>query len=234
MKRLAIFDYHGTLIWALDVHNAAYRDTVKQLYGVDGSIHDAKNFAASTVQLVTKEIAKSRGVPEDVITSHYNEILPTYEKNFISLLEKMKIRVLPGIPELLKGLKDSGVAISIATGDSERTIDALLRKAKLNDYFENELKVYASIEPPITSRQELVQRAIELAEGKYRRFGNGEIFLFDDSTKGLSAGKELGLVTVGVGTGPEGYEKMLEASPDFAFKDFSNYREVIDIVLGYR
>jgi len=59
-RGLAIFDYHGTLIWALDAHDVAFQRTVKEVYGVDGSIHDVY-FAASTIQDVTKAIAEAKG-----------------------------------------------------------------------------------------------------------------------------------------------------------------------------
>ena len=227
-KKLAIFDYHGTLVSALENHDIAYRNTVKELFGVEGSIHDTY-FAASTNQHVTIGIARARGVPERLIKQKQGLILSTYEKHFIASLQKFPPKVLSGIQELLELLVQKNFVIVLYSGDSKKTLAAILEKTGLKKYFSRELIISASSRKrPEADRKKLLAEAIRTAEKEFGRFSRENVFLFDDSARGVQAGKELGIVTVAVGTGPEGTRNLREAGPSFLFQNFRNPKRAVE------
>lgn len=183
-------------------------------------------FAASNYLIVTKAIARKHGVSEKSLAAREHEILSTVTKHFLSALDRKEFTVLPGIPELLRELKLKGVALALYTGDSEAAIDAILKKAGLNGYFDPDLRAFGSRDPPVSSRKTLLEEVLEKSRQKHGEIP--KIFLFDDSEKGIAAGNELGLVTIGVETGPEGENV---ANARYVFPDFSDYQRVLEIVL---
>lgn len=244
MNRLALFDYHYTLAEAPVAHEAAYERTVHEKFNVHGSMKDVDS-VASTIQAVVRAIAKNRGTPPDILelTSDV-DILSTYHRHLESALEEYGVKILPGIPELLEELRDYQVVTAFLTGESKGTADMILQKAGLDKYFPEELRSYASTEigDSPDQRVRLVQLAISKAERKYGKFSSGNVFLFDDSKEGAATGRELGIVTMGVGTRSGGYEKLVSyrsetGHPIHLFRDVTHYCEVcnkkaLEIVLG--
>ena len=140
-------------------------------------------------------------------------------------------RVLDGVPQLLQDLEEQQIPIALYTGESFSSVDAVLQKGQLSRYFPRNVRACASDEIP--DRTGLLRLCVEKAKAEYRTdFSNRQIFVFDDSVRGLQAGKELGLVTVGVATGPQGYESLEKEKPDHLFRDLSDYRKVLDIISG--
>ena len=225
-RKLAVFDYHGTLIWALDIHDRAFRNTVKELYGVDGSIHDVQ-FAASTVQSVVKGIARAGGISEEAISQKEKLILGVYEKNFANALKQGHPIILPGVQGLLRLLTEKNFILGLYSGESKNTLETILSKSGLNKYFDKKLIAYASRDAPVSNRKELLLEAIEKAKRKYGEIPYGSVFLFDDSATGICAGKELGVVTVAVSTGLDKFEKLASLKPDYLYRDFSTPEKVV-------
>ena len=230
MKKLAIFDYHGTLLWALPAHEIAFSNTVNEVYKVRGSMHEVY-FAASTIQGVTMAIAKFHGVPDRELKEKEHLILQTEEKHFARALELKPPKVLPGIPKLLELLTKHGFVLAIYTGDSKKSIKILLKKTGLEKFFPDNLIVCASRPKPVADRKTLLLEAIKKAEAVFGKLPKKSIFVFDDSVKGIQAGKELRITTVGVGTGPDGIKKVRASRPTYVFKDFDEAEKVVRAIL---
>jgi beta-phosphoglucomutase-like phosphatase (HAD superfamily) len=227
-KKLAIFDMVGTLLWAPEVYEIAYSKTVKEVYGVNGTIYDTY-FSASTIPSITMRIAQSKGISNKILKEKKSIILPTFEKHFIKVLEKIKPKVLPGIPELLELLSKKNFVFALYTGDSMKTTDALLKMTTLYKYFPVEMRSCASRKKPLINRAKLLLEAIKKAERKFGKFSKKSIYLFDDSTKGIESGKSLGIITIGV-VGTETFKELKNCNPDYLFKDFGNPKRVIEII----
>ncbi len=229
MKKLAVFDMHGTLLWALEAYEHAYTETAKELFVVNGSMHDVY-FGASTIQTVTMGIAKAKGVPENVLKQKEQLILPVFEKHFEAALKRVKPRVLQGVEKLLYSLKQKDFVIALYTGDSQKTSGLLLHMAGLEKYFDRELRSCASRKKPVFDRKVLLAEVIKKTEKKHGRFPKNSVFLFDDSVKGINAGNELGIITIAVATGPDSISKLKKSKPSFLFKKFFNVEKIINAI----
>jgi phosphoglycolate phosphatase-like HAD superfamily hydrolase len=205
MKKLVISDWFGTIDLSWHIFDECYRRTVKGLFGVEGSMRDDPNYFASTNTDVVSEIARKHGIPEDEISSKKGLILPAYANNFLNVLEQGKLRILPGARGLFYGLKRNSVPLALISGESKATLDALVRKAGLGIYFPEDMRSYGD---EAGDRIELVKVAIERAENKHAQFPKDGIYLLDDSARGLSAGNSLGIVTIGVASGPTKHEEL--------------------------
>lgn len=231
MKKLVISDWFGTIDLSWHVFDECYRRTVKRLFGVEGSMRDDPNYVASTNTDVVSEIARRNGIPKEEISSKRDSILPAYERNFLNVLEQRKLRILPGARGLFCGLKRNGVQLALISGESRATLDALVRKAELGIYFPEGMR---SCGDEAGDRIELVRLAIERAEDKHGQFPKGGIYLLDDSVRGLKAGNSLGIVTIGVASGPTKYGELASAKPTYLFENLRNrrYREVLKTIIG--
>ncbi len=228
-KKLAIFDVHGTLVFALPAWDKAYSKTVFELFRVNGSIYDAFFFAAPTIQEVSKAIAKSKGVSEKELKEKEHLILKTFEKHAINALHELPPKILLGVKELLKLLHENNFVIALYTGDSFNNSKLILKQTFLKQFFNEKLFACASDSGEL-SRRKTLEEAIKKAEKKFGKFEKKNIFVFDDSTKGLNAGKELEIKTVAVNTVPEKFEKLEKCNPNYLFKDFSSPEKVFKTI----
>lgn len=176
------------------------------------------------------EIAKANSVTEGDARSKESKILPAYERHFERAIGQIKPRILPGVTKLLESLIQRDVKLALYSGESRRTLNIVLNKTKLDRFFEQDLIIGASRKNSVYDRKKLLQETIEKAEKRYERFSENRTFLFDDSTKGISSGNELGIVTIGVSTGPEEFEKLKTSAPTYLFRNFSNLSEVLHIM----
>ena len=231
MKKLVISDWFGTIDLSWHIFDECYRMTVEDLFGVEGSMRDDPNYFASTNTDVVSEIARRRGIPEEEISSKKDLILSAYQNNFLNVLGQDKLHILPGARGLFYGLKRNRVPLTLISGESKATLDALVRKAGLDIYFPEDMRSYGD---EARDRIELLKLAIERAENKHGQFPKDGIYLLDDSARGLSAGNSLGIRTIGVASGPTKYEEVASSNPAHLFEDLGNhrYREVLKIIFG--
>ena len=227
-NRLVIFDCYKTLIEAEEIGNMAYRRAVGELFGVEGGRTDADP-TATTIQTVVIQIANKRGVSKHEIESKSDVILPSYENIFEDCVRTGEAIVLPGVQELLEALHRNEVPFGIYTGDSFRTVDALLKKAGLETYFPQDMRSCGSNETP--DRTELLASAIQKAERKYgMNFSKSYIYVVDDSWRGIKAAEILGIKSVGVAGDPRRFERY-GTNPTYFFADLSDYKRVLDIII---
>ncbi|MBI2542877.1 MAG: HAD family phosphatase [Candidatus Aenigmarchaeota archaeon] len=227
--RLVIFDLYRTLIEAENIADNAYIETVKALYDVDGGRTDADP-TSTTIQSVVSQIAGKKGISKEDIEISNNRILPTYENIFERCLNEGKVVTLSGVSDLIEYLRENKVPFGVYTGDSFRTLDALLKKVGLNNYFPEDMRSCGSNET--SDRTELLRIAIEKSERKYRlKFSRDGIYVVDDSWRGIKAGEILGINSIGVGGNPERFERY-GVKPTYFFEDLRDYNAIMKIVLS--
>lgn len=229
MKRLVISDWFGTIDLSWHIFDESYRRTVEELFGIKGSMRDDPNYFASTNVDVVSEIARRHGISEKEISSKKGLILQAYRNNFLDVLKQGKLRILPGVRWLLRGLRKNRIPVALISGESKATLDALVKKAGLGIYFPEDMRSYGE---EAGNRVELVRLAIERAENKRGQFTKNKIYLLDDSARGLKAGNSLGIRTIGIASGPTKNEELAFVKPTYLFKDLKNhrYREVLKII----
>ncbi len=230
MKKLVISDWSGTISLDLDMFDKTYRETVRELFGIEGSMYDDPNYSASTNIGVVSAIARIHGVPEEEIKSKEDSILPIYKKTFLEVLERNELNVLPGVRELFHELRENKVPLGLISGETRTTLDALLKKANLDVYFTRDMR---SCGEEVSDRTELIKLAIKRAERKYGvELPRNKIYLLDDSVRGIEAGKSLGIVAISVATGPTCYEELHSNNPSYIFHNLKDYTKVLEIILG--
>jgi phosphoglycolate phosphatase-like HAD superfamily hydrolase len=147
-----------------------------------------------------------------------NEAIKRLEEIFRESVDKGKLRVLPGVKELLRELKRRGHLLGILTGNPEGMTQSMLEKGGLRDYFD--LFVYG---PEGKDRVELVKIAMDEARRKFGgEFSGKNIVVVGDSIHDIDSGKPHGALTIAVATGFYSRKELLKHKPDYLFEDLTD------------
>jgi len=217
MLKLILFDVDQTLVDALEHHEFAFRKAFKEVFNVDAELTEI-NFYGKTVPNIIRELAGLKGIPEGEIESKLAEAIERVEYFFMESVKKGEIRVLPGVRELLEGLKRAKHFLGVVTGNPEGITQSILDKGKIKDYFD--VFAYGS---EGKDRVELVAIAISRAERKFgAKFLGKNVAIVGDSIHDIESGKPFGALTIAVNTGFHSKEELMKHAPDYIFRDLTD------------
>ena len=217
MPKLILFDVDQTLVDALAHHNVAYKKAFKEVFNVDTQLTNIK-FAGKIIQNIVQELGELKGIPKDVVKSKLTEAIKRVESFFKESVDKGKIRVLPGVRELLEKLKERNYILGVVTGNPEGITQSILEKGKLKGYFD--IFVYGS---EGKGRVELVGLAIAEAGRKFgTKFFGKDVVIVGDSIHDIECGKPHGSLTIAVVTGFYSKEELMKHSPDYLFTNLTD------------
>lgn len=125
MKKLAVFDFDGTIADSFGVIKAAFEELVPQ---------DRK--------ITQQDVEYLRNKPYRDILNHFNISIVKVPGLVIKgrkMLNKSieTVKPFPGMAEALRELHDAGFQLSIISSNSTANIQTFLTKYKLRDYFEH-------------------------------------------------------------------------------------------------
>lgn len=225
--KLVLFDVDGTLIKkGYKGHNEAFSVAFRKVYNVDTSI-DIIEHHGMTDQQVIIEVLKKNGLEEKAVRPKLKECMEVMVDSFNKIIDKYDILVLDGVRELLEELEKQNILIGLVTGNLEPIARGKMKKIGLDHYF----KVGGFGNDDI-SRTKLVKIAIERAENNFDFVFDKNVFLVDDAVRGIVAGKEAGVKTIGVATGIYSAKELKDAGADFVLNDLRDKKKFLNIVFG--
>ncbi len=225
--RLILFDIDGTLMKLTGPIDRAIRRVTRELFGMELSVRDVP-CAGRTDPVIFRMLAKKAGLDEgriEELMGKFHDIYPRYFSE--EMLNGFELRIMPGISALMRRLSaDEGTIIGVATGNMETIAAQKLQASGLAQF----IKVggYGS---DAEQRSELLRIAIDRASKITScRIGTEEVYYFGDTRHDITAGKDVGVVTVAVGTGYEDQDVLKKTEPDYYFKDLSGTNNVMMII----
>lgn len=227
---LALFDLDGTLLSAADeVHHAAFDHALRATFGVDASVSGIDK-AAALDRVLALSAAVAAGVDPARAEAGLPAVMATMGRYY-----RLRVgpgarteRVLPGVVELLRRLKATGVSVAVATGSARAVAEAKLRAADLDGYFP-----IGAFGDEVDSRAELLRRALHVAGETYgRRFLSANAVVIGDSPGDIHAAREIGARVVAVATGRFSSRQLDEHGPDFTFPHLDSPDAVIRALRG--
>ena len=116
-----LFDLDGTLVDSMATLPAAYADAVRELGGRPVTIPEVvSRFALGPTAAVLSSLL-DRPTDEDDLECFYRHVET----------RASRVRAFPGIPELLRTLREAEVPVAVFTGATHRTADLVLRHSSL-------------------------------------------------------------------------------------------------------
>lgn len=129
MHKMVIFDMDGVLIDSEGFYKEINAQHFEEL-GVQITEEEYESFIGISADLMWSYIKEKGKLPQDVATLRREEKERKYE-----YLVREPLEPMPGIPALLKKLKEQNYTLSLASSSSRKNIEVIVQKLNIASYF---------------------------------------------------------------------------------------------------
>jgi beta-phosphoglucomutase-like phosphatase (HAD superfamily) len=134
MNILTLFDIDNTLIRSSAGHKQAYREAVKDVYGIEAEMNAINHHGMTDQEIIFKVMRKYR-LAEDTIASKLKRCMEVMELKYAAIVKSENIIILDGVADLLKKLQQNDIICGLVTGNLEKIARAKLEKIGLDHHF---------------------------------------------------------------------------------------------------
>ena len=224
--KLVLFDIDGTLITDGGAARAAYTDALREVYGYAGDLM-RYDFSGRTDPQITSMVLTDAGLSHDDIGERLDDLWDRYLAGLRRNATSDRVRVLPGIAELLDMLEArTDVILGLLTGNIEPGARVKLGAAALNEYFP-----FGAFGSDSANREELPPIAVERASKlNGHRFMKRDVVIIGDSIYDVRCGVPHEATTIAIASGKTGAETLRAENPHHFFESARDLRAIIDAI----
>ena len=219
--RLILFDIDGTLLQCGSQVRELFTAALLEVYGMDV---DARgySFAGRTDPGIVHDLLRLVGIPSDQVDAGMGAMRRRYVERLEAGLDGRRMRLLPGVRELLEELEGRGdVAVGLLTGNWSDGARIKLSRFDLNRFFS-----FGAFGDDGVDRNALPPVALERAfVATGRRFRPQETLIIGDSLLDVACGRASGVPVLAVATGFTPAEQLAAAGADWVAEDLWAARE---------
>ena len=229
-QKLILFDIDGTLVTRDRVHDVSFSIGFKKAIGIDVNVVEIYGVnSGKTVRSIVSEILEKKGFTGKEILSKVDDVFNEMVKYYEEKIEfDQSLESIPHVMELLEELERRGYVLGLVTGNVERIAKLKLKKVGLSDFFE-----IGGFGDSSTIKGELALEAIQKASEKLKiKFDKKNVFVVGDTPLDIKCGKEIGVKTIAVSTGPFRADELMRHNPDYLFNDFSDVKSILKTIEG--
>lgn len=218
--QVLLFDIDGTLMDMRGAGLRALREAARELY--DREIPELDLHGATDGGLIRK-IFPAMGL--ELNEERTREYFATYLRYLdeILLSDDFTGIVLPGVLQLLEGLKSLGAVQGLLTGNIQRGAHRKVAQFELGSFFN-----FGAYGDDHHDRNKLgpvaLQRATEVMQ---RFFEPTQCWVIGDTPRDIACGKALGARTLAVATGGFSVTELKEHNADLVMESFADFDAVI-------
>lgn len=205
MDLLVFFDIDNTLIQSSSGHVEALLLSIAEVYELDASI-DVINHHGMTDQEIITRILEKYEIDKATIKARLQDCMESMPRKYAEIVKSEKIAILQGVFDLLSKLEQYGIILGLVTGNLEKIARAKLKKIGIDHFFR-----VGGFGSDHINRANLVKIAIQRAEAQLNVGGHRRVFHFGDAPQDMKAGREAGVVPIGVATGVFTAEQLMSA-----------------------
>lgn len=185
----------------------------QELYGIPNGFANIE-FSGRTDRFILEGALTGHGIGGG-IAEHLDRFTEVYHGLLPGALREREGRLMPGFPEILRRLLDSGSRLGLATGNFSHAAQIKLDFYGIGEYFEGGGFGESSIE-----RKDVVADAI-------RAVGSGSdpsnIVVIGDTPHDIASALDNGAIAVGVATGTYSADDLKASGASLTFEDFADY-----------
>lgn len=221
MKRLILFDIDGTLLLCGPQVRPALSDTLVEIFGTAGDVNTF-DFAGQTDPRIVIGLLTRVGIPEEEVRARMDEVKAGYVKRLEQMLDRDRMRLLPGVSEALEHLADrDDVTLGLVTGNWEPGARTKLSRFDLNHYFP-----FGAFGCDAVDRPDLPPVALDRAEKHLgRRFRPEEALIVGDTIHDVACAQAHGIPVLAVATGRTSAETLRAAGADRVVEDLTEVKD---------
>ena len=227
MRLLAFFDIDNTLIQSSSGHVAALLWAIKEVYGLEVRI-DVINHHGMTDQEIIIGILEKYRVDTDSIKSRLKDCLKSMPLKYAEIVESEKIVMMEGAVDLISKLEHNDFVLGLVTGNLEKIARAKLKKIGIDHFFK-----IGGFGSDHINRTNLVKIAIKRAEQQFNIGSDRQVFHFGDAPQDMKAGREAGVVPIGVTTGEFTAEQLKAAGAEKIIPDLKDAEDILGFLQGF-
>ena len=226
--KLLLFDIDGTLVDCGGQPKPLFGEALEEVYGARGDVR-GYDFSGKTDPRIVVDLMLAAGVPEAVIHDRLPEIRDAYLARLERHLEPEKVRILPGVVELLTTLAErDDLVLALLTGNWERGAGIKLGSVGLSRYF-----AFGSYGDGQTDRRDLPPVAFARAvERCGREFRPDETWIIGDSLLDVDCAKAHGIPCLAVATGRTEAGALESAGAERVLADLASIDDVVATLVG--
>lgn len=124
-----LFDLDGTLVDTMTLHFAAWKKSIKQLYGINIKKEDFYRLEGIKLKKIAPTILKEYNF--DTSTINYKQLITLKEKFF---LEKYKLKYYPYVLSTIKNIKLRKIKLGIVTSGLKKRLSKSLPREFLTNF----------------------------------------------------------------------------------------------------
>lgn len=226
-QALILFDIDGTLLQAGDrAHAQALLDAFRDVFGLEPDLDGVALAGMLDAQIVRQLLAK-HDVDVTAAESRLADVMELMGDRYIETTNGISLheRLLPGVEQTVRGLKNQGYVIGTLTGNARTVGETKLRLAGLEH-----LTHIGAYGDSAHERYELVQIALDLAaEVVNHEIPSTNVLLIGDTPQDIAAAKQAGSQVLAVATGRYDETELAWHSPDAVVADLSDSDTINEI-----
>lgn len=213
---LLLWDIDGTLIVSGHAGARALRLALRDLFSIDGSLHDIE-FAGRTDRWILRAIFQKFSIP--CTEENINRCLDAYLAILPAHLAPPHARVLPGVrPILSTASLRRDIAQGLLTGNVRRGAQVKLTHHALWDHF-----AFGAFGDDAELRNELGPHALRRARDHTgTEFSPEHVWIIGDTTHDIACARAIGARVVAVATGSQSLDELAAHRPDALLPDLGD------------
>ena len=195
--------------------------SIGEIYGLEAST-DVINYHGMTDQEIITGILEKYEIDQATITSGLPDCLESMPRKYAQIVKSERVVILPGVSDLLFRMEQFGIVLGLVTGNLEEIAHAKLKKVGIDHFFR-----VGGFGSDHINRSELVKIAIHRAEAQFDFGSRRRVFHFGDAPQDMRAGREAGVVPIGVATGVFTADQLMSAGAQKVLPDLLDAGEIL-------
>ena len=225
-RRLLLFDIDGTLITSGGAGEGAFKDAMRERFGVEEDLKGILLAGATDAKIARELLAKHN---LEASAENVAALLDEYLQHLVARISRHDGRLLPGIVHVLEALQSRPeVVVALLTGNLTHGAEIKLTHYGVWNFFE-----FGDFADDHHDRNELGKFARARAHERHGiEFPPERIYVIGDTPRDIECGRAIGAKTVAIATGHYSMPELAAHKPDFLFEDFSDTQRVLNCLLG--
>jgi phosphoglycolate phosphatase len=224
---LILFDIDGTLVIAPKVHNQAFVEAFKEIFGLNINV-DWFAYSGRTDSWIISDIAIKNGISIEEINRKLENIMESMGRWYSNNVQLESGQVLPGVVEFLRECDQKGYLRGLVTGNVERIAFEKLKFYGLNHGF-----AVGGFGNEHMIRDELIKLAIKRAIQNYNfeeKVDLSNVFYIADTPLDVQAAKRAGVKSIVPYNGRNNKADWKHSEPDLFVKDLGQLSEIFGFI----
>jgi len=216
--KLVLFDIDGTLVDCGGQARLAFADALQHVMGSTGGLSHY-DFSGKLDPRIVVDLLMTMGLTREQSLTRMPEVRAAYLERLESQLNVEKMRLLPGVDQLLRSLESrNDIALGLLTGNWEHGGRIKIGRYDLNRYFP-----FGSFGDDGMDRNELPPIALARAKEKHgRTFASHDTVIVGDSLLDIACAQAHGIKCLAVATGKTSPDVLEAAKPEWLEEDLAN------------